>query len=99
MLRDEVIAKLRAALPALRREFGVSSLFLFGSVARGDNRPDSDVDVIVEFEPTAHPTLLTLSGVMGEVERIVGRTVDVGELRSLRPAFRARVEQEMLRVA
>jgi hypothetical protein len=99
MIREQVIAKLRAALPGLRSEYGVSALYLFGSVARGDDGPDSDVDVIVEFEPSSRPTLLTLSGLMSELERIVGRGVDIGELRSLRPAFRATVEREMLRVA
>src|SRR5437879_4400080 len=98
MLRDEVTSKLRAALPDLRREFGVASVYLFGSVARGDERPDSDVDVLVEFEPSSRPTLLTLAGLLAEMERIVGRSADVGELRSLRPSFRPTVEREMLRV-
>ena len=47
MRRDEVIAKLKEAEPALR-EFGVAGLYLFGSYARDEARPDSDVDVFVD---------------------------------------------------
>lgn len=49
--RAECIEKLTQAAPYIRKEFGVESMRLFGSMARGDNRPDSDVDVFVEMPP------------------------------------------------
>ncbi len=51
--RKECITRLKAALPFIRSEFGVKSLTLFGSMARGDNRDDSDVDICVEMPPKA----------------------------------------------
>jgi hypothetical protein len=100
MIRDQVIAKLKAALPDLRREFMVQELYLFGSVARGDDRPDSDVDVLVEFQLSARPTLSTFGRLQDRLEHLLGRGVDVVENHPhLRPAFRRVVEEERLRVA
>jgi hypothetical protein len=99
MIRDQVISKLKAALPDLRREFMVQELYLFGSVARGDDRPDSDVDVLVEFQPDARHTLFTLAGLLNALEDLLGRKVDLGERHTVRPFMRAEVEREMRRVA
>lgn len=46
---NECITKLRNNLPYIQKEYGVTGLCLFGSVARGDNREDSDVDILVEM--------------------------------------------------
>jgi len=51
MNRKEVLAILSAALPELRRKFGVNDLAVFGSVARDEAGLESDVDVLVAFEP------------------------------------------------
>jgi predicted nucleotidyltransferase len=56
MTLDEVLALLRSAELELRAR-GVRHAGVFGSTARGDNRPDSDVDVLVDFEPAAHVTI------------------------------------------
>lgn len=99
MRRDEIISKLHDALPELRRQFGVSAVYLFGSVARGEDRPDSDIDVLVEFDAMTRPTLMTLAGLYGCLTDLFGRPVDVGTLDSLRPHMREAVHAEMLRVA
>lgn len=52
-------------------------LALFGSVLRADYRPDSDVDVLVEFEPEARITMFTLSRLQRELEVILARPVDL----------------------
>jgi uncharacterized protein len=52
MTRDEIIARLKAHEAEIKAE-GVVHLALFGSRARGDARPDSDLDVLIEFEPPA----------------------------------------------
>ena len=99
MLLDRIMETLRGAMPELEAEFGVSSLAVFGSVARGDERPDSDVDVLVEFRPGAKVTLLTLAGVRLFLCDLLGREVDVVEPGGLRPRIRDTVLSEARHVA
>lgn len=99
MIRDEVMSTLRGALPELRREYAVRELYVFGSVARGDDGPESDVDVLVEFQPEARPTLFTLAGIKIRLEELLGRDVDVGTPDGLKPRVRDTVNAEKLRVA
>jgi len=61
----------------------VRSLALFGSVLRDDFRPDSDVDVLVEFEPDAAVSLFDLAHMQEEFSRIVGRPVDLVERKAV----------------
>jgi len=59
------------------RRWQVRKLSLFGSVLRPDFRPDSDVDVLVDFVPSSHPTLLDLGHTQAELEKIFCRRVDL----------------------
>ena len=61
MNRDEVISKLRAHEAELKAA-GIVRLAVFGSVARGDNSPESDVDLLADFDKTKRYTLLTMGG-------------------------------------
>ena len=70
MTRDEIIAKLRATVPALKAE-GVTSLVIFGSRSRGDARADSDLDVLIEVDPT-RLSLLDLVGVEHVIKGATG---------------------------
>ena len=69
----------------------VNRLRFFGSQARGDARDDSDLDLVVEFRPNAHPTLLTLSRMRDELAELFGRDVDLlteQGLRQMRNPYR-----------
>lgn len=90
MSRDEILDKLRKAEPRLR-ELGVRTLVLFGSTARGEDRPDSDVDLAVEFRETA--SFDGFFAVKDLVEELLHRNVDLVTLQSLRPRLRAVVEK------
>lgn len=73
----------REALAAFCRKHGVRKLALFGSVLRDDFRSDSDVDVLVEFEPGARAGYLKLAAMELELGEVIGRKVDLrtpGEL-------------------
>ena len=59
---------------------------LFGSAARGDDRPDSDVDVLVDFEPGS--SLFDVLHLTAELERLLGRNVDVVSAGGLKPRDR-----------
>jgi predicted nucleotidyltransferase len=65
------------------RRHRIRKLALFGSVLREDFRPDSDVDVLVEFEPEAHYGLFDLVDIQSELEGILGRKVDLVEKRAI----------------
>jgi predicted nucleotidyltransferase len=66
----------------------VTELAFFGSILRKDFRPDSDIDLLVTFEPGAPWTLWDLSRMRTELEAIFGREVDLVEKKALRNPFR-----------
>jgi uncharacterized protein len=69
----------KETLAAFCRRHGIRELALFGSVLREDFRPDSDVDVLVDFEPEAHHGLFDLASMQAELEQILRRKVDLIE--------------------
>ncbi|MBI3597509.1 MAG: nucleotidyltransferase family protein [Nitrospirae bacterium] len=66
----------------------IRKLAFFGSVLRDDFRPDSDVDIVIEFESMAHPSLFDLARMQNELEVLLGRKVDLVEASGLRNPFR-----------
>jgi predicted nucleotidyltransferase len=77
------------ALETICRRHYIRRLALFGSQLKGTNRPDSDVDLLVEFEPEAKPSLLTLAQVEIELSPLVGgRKVDLRTAQDLSRYFR-----------
>ncbi|MFN3919517.1 MAG: nucleotidyltransferase family protein, partial [Methylohalobius sp.] len=87
----------QAELAALCRRYRVKRLSLFGSVTREDFGPQSDVDVLVEFEPDAAVGFLTLSRLARELAEILGRPVDLVPRAGLKPAIRdAILRQEQI---
>lgn len=96
MRRDQALETLRgrrAELAAL----GVKRLALFGSLARDEARPDSDVDVLVEFAD--RPTFDGYMDLKFYLEELLGRPVDLATPRSLKPRIKERVEREAVYVA
>ena len=79
------------ALAAFCRKHGVRKVALFGSVLRDDFRPDSDVDVLVEFEPGARAGFLKLAGMELEMGAMLGRKVDLRTPGELSRYFRDEV--------
>lgn len=99
MTRDEALRRLSDSRPELERLFGVHTIAIFGSVARGDDRPDSDVDVLVEFLRDAHVGLFGFVRLQHHLESILGRKVDLVTPDALRPQFRERILKELVRAA
>jgi predicted nucleotidyltransferase len=73
------------------RRSHIRRLSFFGSVLRDDFRPDSDVDVLVEFEPEHVPGLLRLAGMELDLSRLLGRRADMRTLEDLSRYFRDEV--------
>lgn len=78
----------QAKLADLCRRYQVRELSLFGSAARGEMRPDSDVDLLVEFQPGARVDLVDHAGLMLDLEKLLGRHVDPVSKRALKPLLR-----------
>src|SRR5687768_15877961 len=97
MRRDELLALLRLHFDELARRFGVRSLSLFGSHARDTAGPESDVDLLVEFEGA--PTFDGYMGLIERLEALLGRHVDLATPAALKPRLRPYVERDLIRVA
>ena len=96
MKRRDALALLAVHRNELAHQFGVKSLALFGSVARDEATPASDLDVLVEFDrPTGMFGLLRLQY---HLEELLGCKVDVGTPGGLSPALRKAVEAEAIYV-
>jgi hypothetical protein len=65
------------AVRELCKKYQVKELALFGSVLRPDFRPDSDIDVLVQFEPDARIGFMEMAGLMNELSEVLGRKVDL----------------------
>jgi uncharacterized protein len=96
MNRQAILDRLKAEAPALRRKYAVKSLAIFGSIARGDDREGSDVDVLVEFEGKA--TFDNFMGLKLDLEDLFGRPVDLLTPNSLNPAMHAEIEKDAILV-
>jgi uncharacterized protein len=97
MTREEIIATIRNNAAALKAE-GVTKLAIFGSRVRGDNRPDSDIDVLVEVEPDASFSLLNLMGVEHIIGDATGLPAQATMRRSIPPRFAERIADDIVQV-
>jgi uncharacterized protein len=97
MTRRAILDRLGAEAPGLRKKYGVRSLAVFGSMARGDDREGSDVDILVTFEGRA--TFDNFMGLKLDLEDLLGRPVDLLTPKCLGPEMEARIEREAIRVA
>ena len=87
MTRDQILARLRDHAPDLRRQ-GVVRAALFGSLARGEARSDSDIDIMVELDSEVVRTVFDYAGVKLAVADLFEQPVDVVDLRRLKPTVR-----------
>jgi predicted nucleotidyltransferase len=85
---DPAIIIPKAEIEAFCRRYKVRRLSLFGSAVRDDFGPESDVDVLVDFEPEARVGFLTLSRMARELSELLGRPVDLVPRGGLKPSIR-----------
>lgn len=91
-----IIAEIKQkALPLLQR-YGVKRAGVFGSVVRGETHRSSDIDLLVELDPSI--SLLGFARINRELEEALGHKVDLVEYDAIRPLLRERVLQEEVRI-
>jgi uncharacterized protein len=86
---SDILAARRDEVLTIAARHGASNLRVFGSVARGDDREDSDVDLLVDLDDGR--SILDLSGLMLDLQELLGRRVDVGEACCIKPRYRERI--------
>ncbi|WP_420455966.1 nucleotidyltransferase family protein [Rubrivirga sp.] len=91
----EIRRRLADARPALARRYPIRSLAVFGSFARGEARPDSDVDVLVEF---SGPIGWEIADLAEELDALLGRTVDLVPRGALDDRHFAAVEPDLVAI-
>ena len=96
MKQDEVTAKLRVHEPELRAA-GVARLSLFGSTARNEARPESDIDLLAAFDDAQSLSLLDMIGIENRLTDLLGQPVDLIEEGTLKPRAQANVSREAVR--
>jgi predicted nucleotidyltransferase len=90
---EEILATLREQRPVLSQRYPIRRLALFGSWARGDAREDSDVDVLVDVDPSIGLRFVDLGD---DLEKALGRRVDLVSRRAIKPSLWNRIEPELI---
>lgn len=96
MSRDDIIQRIKAHAEAVKA-FGATALYIYGSRARGDGRPDSDLDVFVDFDPDRFG-FVELVDLENMLSRELGLQVQLGTHDALHPLLRSQIEREAVRV-
>ncbi len=93
--KEEILETLAKDKPELQKRFKVSRMALFGSYARGDQEPDSDVDILVEVDPSIGLDFVTLAE---RIEKILGVSVDLVSSRAVNSRAMKFIESELVYV-
>jgi hypothetical protein len=94
---EQVKQTLIDEIPYLR-QLGISQAGVFGSVARGDDRPDSDVDILIELNPDHHLTLLSMVELELKISEKLNKKVELVIGANLKPGIKAHVLNEVVYV-
>lgn len=95
MTREEVLITLRKHKPELQKKYPLANIELFGSYARNEQTPESDVDIMVEFN---EPVGIEFVDLLIDLETILGRPVDLITKKSLRPRLKPYIEPDLIAV-
>jgi len=92
---DRLLDRLRQALPELKKRYGITQLGVFGSYVRGEQTPNSDLDLLVEFDPDRRFGLLTFCELENQLSDRLGVKVDLVMKTGLKPRIGERILAEV----
>ncbi|MFN0025528.1 MAG: nucleotidyltransferase family protein [Parvularculaceae bacterium] len=93
-LLEKALATLRLKRAEFEQQYGITLVGVVGSVARGEDTTESDVDVV--YDIAGRPTLFTLSRAQFELEVLLGRDVDLVDPKAMRPYWRDFIEKDLV---
>ena len=93
--KEEILETLAKDKPELQKRFKVSKIALFGSYARGDQQAGSDVDILVEVDPSIGLDFVTLAE---RIEKLLGVSVDLVSSRAVKPRVMKFIQPELIYV-
>jgi predicted nucleotidyltransferase len=96
MTRADVIASLKTCATDIRA-LGATSLYRFGSTARGEARDDSDIDLFIDYDPERF-SFVELIRLRERLSQILGRPADLTTREGLHPLLRPQIESEAIRI-
>ena len=99
MKLDEALAILRSNFLSLQQKFGVATISIFGSVARNEAGPESDVDILVDYLPNTRVGLFDFSRLQSELEQLLKCKVDLATPEALRREMKDDILREAVRAA
>ncbi len=99
MKLDEALTILRSNFAALQQRFGVATISIFGSVARNEAGPNSDIDILVDYAPSHRVGMFAFIDLQTELERLLGCRVDLATPEALRREMREEIFREMVHAA
>lgn len=94
---EEVVAYLKKNRRYLYDRFGITSIGIFGSFVRGEQKPYSDIDMVIEMEESKK-TLHSFLSLKRFIEKDIERKVDIGFEHSLKPAIREKIKEKIIYV-
>ena len=95
---EEIKKKLEKLKPILREKFKVESIGIFGSYPRGEEKGESDLDILVEFEETTSLSLLDFIRLENYLSEALGVKVDLVEKNALKPRIGKHILEEVIKI-
>jgi predicted nucleotidyltransferase len=93
--KEEILSLLIQNKSELENRFKVRRIALFGSYARGDQKPDSDVDILVDIDPSVGLEFVTLAE---QIEQLLGLPIELASRRAIKPNKLKYIEQDLIYV-
>ena len=88
------ILEIKKKIISILKRHNVKKAAVFGSVARGDSKRDSDIDILIEFEKGSNKSLLDLVSLKLDLEEVLKRKVDLVEYSTIKPILRKNILKE-----